>query len=98
MLILEAAVVWIKPEFGGRSIKPLIGLRPIIRFQKYISEWLSTAWDVEIIDLDIDNDDWSGKVKMKFSGNATPKKEWLKKGELIELLDAYRVIAIGKII
>jgi hypothetical protein len=97
-LILVAAIVWIRSDFGGRSNEPVIGLRPSIRFQKYVSDWMMVARDVEIIDLDIDTNTWSGIVKMKFTRNVSPREEWLKKGELIELLDAYRVIAVGKII
>lgn len=96
-LILVATVVWIKSECGGRSTEPVVGLRPTIRFQRYVEDWMKTAWDVEIIDLDIDTNTWSGLAKMKFTMNASPRKEWLKDGELIELLDAYRVIAVGKL-
>jgi hypothetical protein len=97
-LILVASVVWIKSDFGGRSNKPVVGLRPTIRFQRYVADWISTAWDVEIIDIDIDQNTWSGKVKMRFTRNLSPKQEWLNNDELIELLDGYRVIAVGKII
>ncbi len=97
-LIIVATVVWIKSKYGGRSMGPVVGLKPTIRFQRYIEDWMKAAWDVEIIDLDVDTNTWSGLAKMKFTRNATPKKEWLKDGELIELLDAYRVIAVGKII
>jgi hypothetical protein len=97
-IIIVAAIVWIKTEYGGRSMEPVVGLRPTIRFQRYVEDWMKTAWDVEIIDLDINANTWSGTVKIKFTRNASPKKEWLKDGELIELLDAYRVIAVGKII
>lgn len=97
-LIIVAAIVWIKSEYGGRSMEPVIGLRPTIRFQRYINDWMKTAWDIEVIDIDINSETWSGSTKMKFTRNDSPKKEWLKVGELIELLDAYRVIAVGKIV
>ncbi len=97
-IIIVVAIMWIKTEYGGRSMEPVVGLRPTIRFQRYVEDWIKTAWDVEIIDLDINADTWSGTAKMKFTKNILPKKEWLKDGELVELLDAYRVIAVGKII
>jgi len=97
MLTINADVIWIKPEYGGRSKAPVVGLRPTIRFQRYIADWMEIAWDVEIIDLDIDENTWTGSVILKFIRNVKPKTEWLKEGELIELLDAYRVIAVGKI-
>ena len=91
------AVTWIKAEFGGRSSQPSVGLRPIIRFQRYINEWLSNAWDVEIRELDIDKNTWLGTAKLQLSRNAPANLEGLREGELIELLDAYRVIGVGKI-
>ena len=97
-LIIVAAFVWIKSEYGGRSMEPVIGLKPTIRFQRYVEDWMKTSWDVEIIELDICTDNWSGSAKMKFTRNPSPKMEWLKKGELLELLDAYRVVAVGKIL
>jgi hypothetical protein len=96
-LTLIVKTIWIKSDFGGRPFEPVVGLRPIIRFQRYVADWFLEAWDVEIVGLDIDPDNWSGLTKIRFARNITPKKEWLKEGELIELLDAYRVIAVGKI-
>ncbi len=98
MKTITVAVTWIKAEFGGRSHLPFIGMRPIIRFQRYIDEWLSIASDVEIKELEIDETTWSGITKLQFSSRIPDNLNGLKEGELIELLDAYRVIAVGKII
>ncbi len=97
-MIIVANIKWIGPDYGGRSRLPVIGLRPIIRFQRYIDEWVSSAWDVEIIDLEIDENAWSGITKLRLSKNAPANLNGLKEGELIELLDSYRVIGIGKIV
>lgn len=95
---IAISVVWIKAEFGGRSSAPIKGLRPIIRFQRYIEDWLSLAKDVEVIELEIDQISWAGTAKLQFTVKPQDNMRGLKIGELIELLDAYRVIAVGKII
>lgn len=97
MNIIIVRVIWIKAEFGGRSHPPFVGMRPIIRFQRYVDEWLSGVWDVEIKELEIDEKTWSGVATLRLSTRAPNNLKGLKEGELIELLDAYRVIAVGKI-
>lgn len=95
---ITVAVTWIKAEFGGRLHPPFIGMRTIIRFQRYINEWLSGAWDVEVKEFEIDEATWSGITKLQFSSHTPDNLNGIKESELIELLDAYRVIAVGKII
>lgn len=98
MKSITVAVTWIKAEFGGRLHPPFIGMRPTIRFQRYITEWLFCAWDVEVKELEIDKITWSGIAKLQFSPQAINNINGLKENELIELMDAYRVIGVGKII
>jgi len=97
-LLITAQISWIRAEFGGRTHPPVIGLRPTIRFQRDVGKWLSLAWDVEIAELDIDLQTMCGTAALAFSGGASPDMQNIKEGELIELLDAYRVIGVGKII
>ena len=80
------SVVWIKAEFGGRSHAPIIGLRPIIRFQHYVEDWLSIAKDVEVVELHLDKISWEGTAKLKFTVKPKNNMRGLKVGELIELL------------
>ncbi len=97
--IVAAIVQWIRPECGGRLFPPVIGLRPIIRFQRYVEQWLESAWDIEIIDIDFDSITLISTVKFRLSPNAPEQLDGLlRENELIEILDAYRVIAVGKII
>jgi len=95
---LVADIEWMKNEHGGRRELPINGQRATIRWQRYIQDWLSTAWDVEILELDIEANTRCGTARLKFSEDASPDSKYLKQGELIELLDAYRVIGVGKII
>lgn len=97
-MIFLAKIEWIKSDFGGRTKPPALGLKPTIRFQKYIEEWMSSAWDVEIVDLDIDLDTWTSTAKLELPKNAPLNLKGLEAGELFELLDAYRVIGVGKIV
>jgi hypothetical protein len=39
-----------------------------------------------------------GNVDLRFSKDASPEMNFVKPGELIELLDAYRVIGVGRIL
>lgn len=97
-MVFTAKVQWIKSDYGGRQHLPSISLKPCIRFQKYIGEWMQSAWDVEIIDLEIDEHSWESTSKFKLPINAPSEMKGLETGEVIELLDAYRVIGVGKIL
>ena len=97
-ITLVADIDWIRKKCGGRSGLPIVGLRPMIRWQRYIKEWLSAAWDVEIMELHVESGTRHGTVKLRFSEKATIAESWLQAGELIELLDGYRVIGVGAII
>ncbi len=96
--IITAAITWIRTEYGGRVHPPVIGLRPTIRFQRDVSAWLLGTWSVQIVSLDFDLQTWTGTAQLVFSPGATPDRTYMKKGELIELLDAYRVIGVGMIL
>jgi len=97
-LILTSTIIWIPSECGGRSHPPVLGLRPTIRFQRNVEAWSKVAWDVEIIRIGASQVAGIGNVDLRFSKGASPDIKVVKPGELIELLDAYRVIGVGKIL
>ena len=97
-LILYATIAWIPVECGGTAGLPIEGLRPIIRFQRNLDEWSNVAWDVQITRIDAGTLGRTGNVELTFSKDAFPDMNYVKPGELIELLDAYRVIGVGKIL
>ncbi|MDE0451534.1 MAG: hypothetical protein OXI90_07185 [Gammaproteobacteria bacterium] len=93
-----AFVTWIRKECGGRTHAPVEGLRPMIRFQRHIAESLETGRDIQICGLRFDQKTWTGEVELARPRGSEPLKEFIKEGELIELMDGFRVIAVGKII
>ena len=97
-LIVTSLITWIPAECGGRTSPPNLGLRPTIRFQRNTETWLKIAWDVQITHLDISQKNGTVVVKLRFSEKASPDMTYVQSGELIELLEAYRVIGVGKIL
>jgi hypothetical protein len=96
-LLIGASLRWIEPEYGGHMKPPVVGLRPTIRFQRDVASWLTVAWDVQLVSWEAHDSFWSGKAKLAFSSDAKPDKKYLEPGEPIELLDAFRVVAVGTI-
>jgi hypothetical protein len=95
--VFKASVAWIRPEFGGRQTLPMAGLRPAIRFQKEIKDWFIEALDVQIVDLAIDEKTWFSHVTISMRAGVSPTHQHITDGALFELMDAYRVIAVGRI-
>jgi hypothetical protein len=95
---LRVSLEWIKEAAGGREMPPVVGLRPTIRWQRYIEAWLESAFDVEITSIESSPENGCNTVGLRFSERAQLDSEWLREGELIELLDAFRVIGVGKIL
>lgn len=93
-----AYVTWLREESGGRKHIPVEGLRPMIRFQRHIAESLETSRDIEVCSLRFDEKTWEGEVDLARPRGSSPLEEFIKEGELIELMDGVRVIAVGKII
>lgn len=92
----RAIVQWIDAEVGGRS--PVIGLRPALRFQRKQADETLGSVSVEIVDLDSDLDRTVAMVRFPDSYSfAKATASYLRSGELIVLLDSYRVIGVGKI-
>lgn len=96
-MLFTAKIIWISPVHGGRKSPPFIGYRPTIRFQRHVEDWLKGASDVEIMSF-ANSDDTSDKseVGLKFI-NYSACDKFVIEGELIELLEGYRVIGVGKI-
>lgn len=88
--------LWVPKSLGGHSHEPWEGMRPNIRWQGHIEEYLTDARGVSVTDIEYDAATSQGIAFASLIANVPDK--WLKEGELIELLDGYRVLAIGKII
>lgn len=98
MILFEVKLQWIKSEFGGRSQIPRNGSRVTIRFQRHVEKWLQSAWDVEVVACNTTTDTLEGTAKLALIKEESPSARFICQDELFELLDAYRVIAVGKIV
>lgn len=89
--------VWIPPDLGGHRSQPYVGMRPTIRWQRHLREHVERARDVECTSVAFDPATSRGSATVQLSAPDPVPSEWLREGNLIELLDGYRVIAIGRI-
>lgn len=87
---------WIPSSCGGKVGPPTKGLRLIIRFQRYISDWVETATIVTVAELGVIDEWGNGKASLEFLPHISELRG-LHPKELIELPEAYNVVAVGKI-
>jgi len=90
--------IWIPSSLGGHSGKPYEGMRTTIRWQKYLNEFLQCARDVQWEVIHFDSQVSQGEATCRLTSDEPLPSEWLKEGELIEMLNGFRVLAIGRII
>lgn len=89
---------WVPTSVGGHRSEPYSGMRLTIRWQRYLEAYLQRSRDVECISLTFDSKQGRGAgIFSLLSDDALPS-EWLREGELIELLSGYKVLAVGKIL
>lgn len=89
--------IWIPVELGGHSAEPFSGMRLSIRWQRFLDAYLQCARDVECRVLAYDSITSRGKVACSLSSEAPVPTEWLQDGQLVELLNGFRVLAVGKV-
>lgn len=90
--------MWIPAELGGHSAEPYSGMRLSIRWQRFLDAYLQCARDVECRVLAYDSSTSRGQAACFLSSGAPVAAEWLEEGQLIELLNGFRVLAVGKVI
>lgn len=88
---------WIPPDLGGHNADPYSGMRLTIRWQKYLQDYLQCALDVECQLLAYDLSTSRGRAVCTLATATTVPAEWLQEGQLVELLNGFRVLAVGKI-
>lgn len=88
---------WIPREFGGHRSEPYVGMRPALRWQQYLREYLERARDAECTSVAFDPSTNRGIATLRLISDDPVPPEWLREGTLVELLDGYRVIAVGRI-
>ena len=89
--------IWIPSSLGGHGSAPYEGMRTTIRWQKYLNEYLQCARDIQWKVISFDPKTTQGNAIGKLTSDSPLPDDWLKDGELIELLSGFRVLAIGKI-
>ncbi len=90
--------IWIPAELGGHSAEPYSGMRLSIRWQRFIEAHLQCARDVECQLLAYDSKIARGKALCSLSSGEPVAADWLEDGQLVELLNGFRVLAVGKIV
>ena len=90
--------IWIPAELGGHSAEPYSGMRLSIRWQRFLDAYLQCARDVDCRVLTYDPSTLRGRAACSFSSGAPVEAEWLQEGQFIELLNGFRVLAVGKVI
>jgi hypothetical protein len=71
-------------------------MRPTIRWQRYLREHLERSRDVECTHVSFDPATMRASITLRLIAD-DPPAAWLHAGNLIELLDGYQVIAVGRI-
>ena len=94
---VEIEFLWIPRELGGHRSEPYLGMRPTVRWQRYLREYLERARDVECTSVAFDQATNRGSATLRLISEDPVPTEWLREGSLIELLDGYRVIAVGRV-
>jgi hypothetical protein len=95
--ILTIDFFWIPASVGGHRSDPYSGMRLTIRWQRHIEAFLQRARDVECGTLSFDPEKAQGKATFSFLSSDPVPSDWLREGELVELLSGYRVLAVGRI-
>lgn len=94
---LEIEFLWIPRELGGHRSEPWLGMRPTVRWQRYLREHLERARDVECTRMAFNQASNRGSATLRLISDDPVPTEWLREDNLIELLDGYTVIAVGRI-
>lgn len=89
--------IWIPESLGGHNGIPYEGMRTTVRWQKYLSEFMEDARDVQWEAFSYDSNTLQGNAVCTFTSDGQLPTEWFKSGELIELLNGFRVLAIGRL-
>lgn len=95
---LMVEFLWIPPELGGHTASPYDGMRLSIRWQRFLRDYQRCARDIECTVLNFDPVTLKGKASCTFSSPEIVPEEWLQEGQLVELLNGFRVLAVGKIV
>ena len=94
---LDIEYMWVPQALGGHRSAPYAGMRSTIRWQRYLREHLERSRDVECTHIAFDAGGMRGSATLRLISDDPVPTEWLQEDSLIELLDGYRVLAVGRI-
>jgi hypothetical protein len=94
---LNIDFIWIPPDLGGHRTDPFSGMRPEIRWQRFIQEDLEYGRGFQCDILAYDPKTLRGRMVCRPNSDKPFPPEWLEDGQLVEVLNGSRVLAIGKI-
>ena len=89
--------VWVPADVGGHSAAPYSGMRLSIRWQQYLEAYLQCVRDVECQVMAFDSITSKGRALCSLSSEAEVPAEWIQAGQLVESLNGFRVLAVGRI-
>jgi hypothetical protein len=95
---LDIECLWVPKELGGSPAEPYAGMRPTIRWQRYLREHLERPREAEYVSVMYDPDTMRGSATVRIASEVLLPAEWLRDGCLIELLEGHEVIAVGRIV
>jgi hypothetical protein len=95
---LQFNFIWVPSSLGGHDGIPFKGMRTTIRWQKHLIEFLECARDVQWEEISFDPLIYQGEATCHFISDEPLPSDWLLDGELIEMLNGFRVLAIGRIV
>ena len=94
-ITIQLCFIWVPHVAGGRRFPPWLGMRPMIRWQQPDEERDRIAHGVECLTLDYDGSTHIGAGTFGFFPGIQIDAKWLEPGQRIELLEGYRVSAVG---
>lgn len=95
--ILVLQTFWVPAEFGGRTNAPVPGLRPALRLQRDVGQWLVSTWSVYFVEVIGREPVGAFTISAAAPADAKFSSTLPLVGEFIELMDGPRVIAVGRI-
>jgi hypothetical protein len=94
---LAVDFMWIPHDLGGHHAGPYSGMRLTIRWQRHLDAYLQCARDIECELQTYDANSSRGKALCTLVTDGVVPADLVQEGELVELLNGFRVLAVGKI-
>lgn len=97
---INTLIQWIESDVGGRKVRPDIGARFNIIWQKKLaSVFNDPLWTVQLTNMEHIDQTILYKVELEFGfldGEELSSQE-IFPGNLFELIDGFRIVGVGKV-